>query len=130
MATRALSATAAGTARPPLLAGKQTQEWLAGFGFVAPALIILGLFVLIPMIATFALSFTDWTGQETLDKANWVGTANYADLLVNANATSNEFYGALKNTAYYALGVVPAQTALALLLAIIVNQRFLKFKGF
>src|SRR5258708_38765332 len=130
MATQALSAAKVSSARPPLLAGKQTQEWLAGFGFVAPAVLILGVFVLIPMIAAFVLSFTNWTGQETLDKAQWVGTANYADLLFNGNSTSIEFFSALKNTAYYALGVVPAQTILSLLLAVIVNQRFLKFKGF
>src|SRR5579859_3100890 len=130
MTTQALSAARADSARPSFLAGKRTQELLAGIGFVTPALIILGLFVLIPMVAAFGLSFTDWTGQETLDKANWVGTANYADLLVNGNSTGDEFYGALKNTAYYALGVVPAQTILALLLAVIVNQRFLKLKGF
>ncbi len=130
MATQTLAAGKVTPARPSLFAGKKAQEWLAGFGFVAPALIILGLFVLVPMIAAFGLSFTNWTGQEPLGKAQWIGLNNYADLLVNGNTTSTEFFGALKNTAYYALGVVPAQTILALLLAIIVNQRFLKLKGF
>src|SRR5260221_1202730 len=130
MQTQTPSAAKVTAARPSLIAGKRTQEWLAGFGFIAPALVILGLFVLIPMIAAFVLSFTNWTGQETLDKAQWVGMNNYADLLVNGNSTSNEFYSALKNTAYYALGVVPTQTILSLLLAVIVNQRFLKLKGF
>lgn len=130
MATQTLSAGKVTPARPSLFANKKTQEWLAGFGFVAPALIILGLFVLIPMIAAFVLSFTNWTGQETLDKAQGVGLSNYADLLVNDNPTRDEFFGALKNTGYYALGVVPMQTVLALILALIVNQRFLKLKGF
>lgn len=129
MATQTLAAGKVSAARPSLFSGKKTQEMLAGIGFVAPALVILSVFVLIPMIAAFVLSFTNWTGQETLDKAAWVGLNNYADLLVNDNTTRDTFFLALKNTAYYSLGVVPAQTILSLLLAIIVNQRFLKLKG-
>ena len=36
----------------------------------------------------------------------------------------------LRNTFYYVIGVVPLQTVLALTLAVIVNQRFLKGRGF
>ncbi len=36
----------------------------------------------------------------------------------------------IRNTFYYVLGVVPTQTALALLLAVVINQRRLKGKGF
>src|SRR5260221_5938386 len=116
--------------RPSLFTGKNAQEWLAGLGFVAPALIILGLFVLIPMIAAFGLSFTNWTGQETLDKAQWVGLNNYAELLVNDSSTRDTFFSAIKNTMYYSLAVVPAQTILTLFLAIVVNFQFLKLRGF
>jgi multiple sugar transport system permease protein len=130
MATNTLSASKAVPASRSFLGSKNRQEWLAGFGFVAPALIILGVFVLIPMIAAFAISFTDWNGQSTLDKAHWVGLTNYADLLTNDNTYRDNFFLALKNTAYYAMGVVPLQTILSLFLAVIVNQRFLKFKGF
>lgn len=130
MGTQALVAGKVTDTRPSLFAGKMTQEWLAGIGFVAPAVIILGLFVLIPMIAAFVLSFTNWTGQETLDKAQWVGLNNYAELLVNDTSTRDTFFAAIKNTVYYSLGVVPAQTILSLFLAIIVNLPLLKFKGF
>ncbi len=129
MAIETLSTTKAIPARRSFLAGKTTQEWLAGFGFVTPALLILGIFVLIPMIAAFLISFTNWTGQQTLDKAQWVGLNNYADLLTNDGTYRNGFFEALKNTAYYALGVVPMQTLLSLFLAMIVNQKFLKLKG-
>ena len=36
----------------------------------------------------------------------------------------------LRNNFYYVLGVVPLQTVLALFLAVIVNQRFLKGRSF
>ena len=42
----------------------------------------------------------------------------------------SDFFKALKNTTYFALGVVPTQTILALLLAVVVNQRLLRFKNF
>src|SRR5579859_7773881 len=101
MATQTLAAGKVAPARPSLLAGKTAQEWLAGLGFIAPALIILGLFVLIPMIAAFGLSFTGWDGTSPLATAKWVGFDNYADLLINDNTYRTGFFEALKNTAYY-----------------------------
>ena len=69
-----------------------------------------------------------------------IGLDNYRDLLlgehtedgrvVKASTRQKDFFIALKNTTYYVLGVVPAQTFLALVLAVIVNQRWLKAKGF
>src|SRR5258708_35775037 len=130
MATQTASVAAATTVKPSRFGDKKRQEWLAGFGFVLPALIVLGVFVLIPMMVALVISFTNWTGQQTLDKAQWVGLANYSDLLITDNNIRTSFFEALKNTAYYSMGVVPAQTILALLLAFIVNQRFLRFRGF
>lgn len=64
------------------------------------------------------------------DAFNMVGTRNYQDLLINPGLAQRDFFNALKNTVYFVLGVVPAQTFLALILAVIVNQRWLKAKGF
>ena len=58
-----------------------------------------------------------------------VGLENYADLLINDGIAQRDFFKALKNTLYYVLGVVPAQTILALFFAVIVNQRWLRGKG-
>lgn len=59
-----------------------------------------------------------------------VGLRNYSDLLLKRGIAQRDFFKALKNTVYYVLGVVPVQTVLALVLAVIVNQRWLKAKGF
>ena len=106
------------------------QERIAGFVFIAPAVIILIVFVLVPMIMALVISFTDWSGIQTLDHANWVGLQKYQELLFQDGPSRNSFFMALKNTVYYSLGVVPAQTVIALLLAMVVNQKFLKGKGF
>lgn len=59
-----------------------------------------------------------------------VGLRNYEDLLVNQGLRQRDFFLSLKNTVYFVIGVVPIQTALALILAVILNQRWLKAKGF
>ncbi|MFQ3674477.1 MAG: baseplate J/gp47 family protein, partial [Aggregatilineales bacterium] len=60
----------------------------------------------------------------------FVGLQNYARLLFEPGIRQTDFFISLKNTVYFVLGVVPTQTILALILAVIVNQRWLKAKGF
>src|SRR5215216_4375950 len=101
--------------------GKTAQEWLAGYSFLAPAAIIIFLFIIVPILFAVYISFTDWTGVRPVDTAQPVGALNYRALLglgdENGNITQQDFFTAIKNTSYYVLGVVPTQTALALLLA-------------
>ena len=138
-------ATAAPAKQPGLMtmAAKRRQETLAGMTFMAPALIIFLIFLIIPIGAALFISFTDWNGiSPVLEEGafNYVGTANYSDLLrgehteegrvVSAAIRQRDFFIALKNTVYYVIGVVPVQTIIALVLAVIVNQRWLKAKGF
>jgi multiple sugar transport system permease protein len=110
--------------------GKQGQEWLAGYTFVVPALLVVIVFVFVPMIYAFFISFTDWTGLQPPAEANNVALQNYERLLINDTTVRDEFFRSIKNTVYYVIGVVPTQTIIALLLAIIVNQKFLKARGF
>ena len=125
------------------MAAKRRQEALAGISFMAPALIIFLIFLIIPIAAAVYISFTDWNGiSPVLEEGafNYVGTANYSDLLrgehteegrvVAASIRQRDFFIALKNTVYYVIGVVPVQTVIALVLAVIVNQRWVKAKGF
>jgi multiple sugar transport system permease protein len=55
---------------------------------------------------------------------------NYHELLIRGGIRQADFFKALKNTTYFALGVVPMQTSIALLMAVIINQRMLRFKSF
>lgn len=61
---------------------------------------------------------------------NMVGLDNYQSLLFRTGLAQRDFFISLKNTVYFVLGVVPVQTILALVLAVIVNQRWLRAKGF
>jgi multiple sugar transport system permease protein len=142
MAAEAPSSSALYTGEKAMsMASRKRQEMLAGLAFVGPAVLILLLFMIIPLIFAFVVSLTDWDGitplargQVTVDNPNgafsFVGLDNYARILIEEGTRQRNFYTALKNTIYYVLGVVPAQTIFALGLAVILNQKWLKRKGF
>ena len=86
------------------------------FTFLLPWLVTLGLFWLYPLLYSLYLSFTEYGilgGQ-----AKFVGLANYANLLQDP-----DFWQALQNTSFFVVGTIPFTTILALIVAILVNQR-------
>lgn len=112
---------------------KKREEAIAGYIFVAPAFLIFLIFLVIPILFSLYISFTDWNGITPLSKPDayqFVGLDNYGQILFQNGIVQSDFFKSLKNTVYYVLGVVPAQTILALVLAVIVNQRWLKGRGF
>ncbi|NLF65273.1 MAG: sugar ABC transporter permease [Chloroflexi bacterium] len=110
--------------------GQDREDTVAGWLFMTPALIIFAVFLIIPIIFAVYYSFTDWNGISPPSEANIIGAENYRTILVEGGIRQSDFFKALKNTTYFALGVVPTQTILALLLAVVVNQRLLRFKNF
>jgi multiple sugar transport system permease protein len=106
------------------------QDAIAGWLFMAPVLIIFSIFVVIPIGFAIYFSLTDWNGISPPADANFIGLRNYENVLINEGIRRSDFFKSLKNTTYFALGVVPAQTLISLLLAVVINQRMLRFKGF
>ena len=94
---------------------ERRREALTAYVFLLPALIVLSLFVVGPLVFIFVIAFVDW--DLLIPEPHFVGGANFVEL-----ATDRLFLIALRNTAVYAVGVVPTQTLLALLLALAVNQ--------
>ena len=114
------------------LAQRKLSDALTGYSFMAPAIIILFLFFIVPLFVSVYFSLTEWNGVRPLNPEGAyeiVGLRNYDRLLLSGRRVE-EFYVALKNTIYYALGVVPLQTTIALVLAVIMNQKWLKGRGF
>ncbi|HWD61453.1 MAG TPA: sugar ABC transporter permease [Humibacter sp.] len=94
---------------------------VTGWGFVAPAtIIILGLSIF-PAVWAFILSFQSWDG---FSQATWVGGANYAQLI-----TDSDFWTAVWNTFGYTVLFVPASVLLGLFLAVALNRR-IRLMGF
>ncbi|MGQ0848804.1 MAG: carbohydrate ABC transporter permease [Actinomycetota bacterium] len=106
------------------------REPLFGWAFSAPGVIGLVVFLVIPIAMAAWVSFTDWNGLSPLFEANTVGTANYQELLLEEGVRRRDFALSLRNNLYYVIGVVPTQTILAFIIAVVLNQKFLKGKGF
>ncbi len=95
-----------------------SEEARAGRWLTAPALAGLLLFALLPFLGAVALSLTDLRLGSPRPPA-FVGLEQYQRLLEDP-----AFLAALGNNLLFALGVVPVQTGLALLLALGLNRRF------
>ncbi|GAA1286859.1 MULTISPECIES: sugar ABC transporter permease [Streptomyces] len=122
------SQTPAAVRRRPRREGRQG---LWGWAFVSPMVVVLGLFLALPVVMALWVSLLDWDGQSNpfSGAADFVGLANYKGLFADQGLTRTLFMTSLRNNLYYVLLVVPLQTALALGLALAVNQRRLKGKG-
>ena len=104
-----------------------------GWAFVAPTLVVLGLFLFVPIVMALWVSFTDWNGRGSpfSGSVGFVGVDNYAKLFTaEGGLTRQDFMTSLRNNVYYVLLVVPAQTVLALFLAVVLNQQMLKGRSF
>ncbi|MGN6326662.1 carbohydrate ABC transporter permease [Pseudolysinimonas sp.] len=104
----------------------------AGWLFTAPALVVLGLFLLVPIIMAAWVSVSDWTGRGSpfSSGVHFVGAANYGQVLAGGGLAERDFGTAMKNNFWYVILVVPLQTIVALFLAVMVNRRLLRGRGF
>jgi multiple sugar transport system permease protein len=85
-----------------------------GYAMIAPGLIGLLIFYIWPMFQTFYFSFTEWG---PFGDARWTGLSNYQALF-----DGPEFLLALKNTLTYTVLSVTITEAIALALAVLLNQ--------
>jgi multiple sugar transport system permease protein len=103
------------------------RKWLdnsaiAAGAFLAPAMILLGIFVLIPIAYVFFLSFTQ--GSFTLAGIHFIGLQNYWRLL-----NTLDFWKVIGNTAYFTLATVVPSLVIPLGLAALLN-RAIALRGF
>ena len=98
--------------------GKQNAT---GWAFLIPAIILICAFSLYPMISALITSFQTGTGTNM----KFVGLSNYIRCFKD-----DVFVQSLKNCAFYLIIQVPVMLILALVLASILNNPKLKFRGF
>ncbi|MET0499671.1 MAG: sugar ABC transporter permease [Steroidobacteraceae bacterium] len=98
----------------------------AGWWFVAPAVIVLGVFFFLPVLAALAMSLTDFDLYALSDSANlrFVGLQNYGRLL-----TEPLFWKALGNTLYFVALGVPLSICASLGSALLVNSKLARFRN-
>ncbi len=95
--------------------GGRRRQALTGYAFLFPSLVGVLLFLAIPVVIVFVLSFMRWN---LLNPASFVGFRNYVDIFRYENAGH-----ALLVTAYYVLLNIPAQTVIALGLAMLLRRK-------
>lgn len=92
-------------------AGRNATAYL----FLLPYLIVFILFLLLPAIAGFVISFTDW---RILGTPNWIALGNYESIFAD-----KQFWQAFRNTLAFTGMTVPALVAGGLGLAVLLNMR-------
>ncbi|WP_309738350.1 sugar ABC transporter permease [Chamaesiphon sp. OTE_20_metabat_361] len=97
------------------------RDEVAAGVFLAPALVILGLFLVFPILYLGYLSFTG--GSFTRAGVHWVGLKNYLRLLLTP-----DFWQVIFNTVYFTIGTVIPSTIIPLGLAALLNRN-LAFTG-
>ena len=86
-----------------------------GLGFVGPALLFYGGFVLLPGLAAFSWAFLRWDG---IGEQNWAGWFNFKSLLFE----NDVFWQALRNNLYLMLVPAAVVVPLALLFAVLIHR--------
>ncbi|PWT71710.1 MAG: sugar ABC transporter permease [Proteobacteria bacterium] len=99
----------------------------AGWWFVAPALLVIGVFFILPVAAGLALSFTDFDiyALASLRNLRFIALDNYLHLL-----RTPLFWQALGNTFYFVMVGVPLSIAMSLSAALLLHSRLARFKFF
>ncbi len=99
----------------------------AAYAFLAPALLLLGLFFFVPAVASLVLSLSDFDiyAIATPGAVRFVGLRNYGELLRNPL-----FWTALGNTLYFVLVGGPLSVGVSLAAALALDAPLVRFKSF
>ena len=101
---------------------RQMRKQWSAYLFLAPTMILFGIFTVAAVIYAFYLSFHEWNILEPAKP--FVGLDNYSRLLGD-----ERFGGAIVNTLYYTAASVPLTMGLGLLIALLLNNQ-IRARGF
>ena len=133
--TRAAGATGSGRTAGPattprrkgLAASRARRQGMVAWLFALPFVLVFGFFHLVPLLSSFAMSFTDFTARDMRNPfaVNFVGLDQYIALFQD-----DRFLRSLAVTGTFVLIGIPATMAIALALAIALNNGISRFKTF
>jgi multiple sugar transport system permease protein len=121
-----LSRPAIRTTPPPLALALRRfwrSDWPTALAFLLPAILVLGVFSFYPMFDVFRLSVFKWDNLAPVKE--FIGLRNFQSLFA-----SSRFWNSMWVTAKYTTVVTLASLALGLVLAVILNNRYLAYKSF
>ena len=107
-------------------ATSERRQKAAAWVFLTPALLLIGIFFFVPVLAGLVMSFTDFDiysigSPETI---RFMGFANYQQVV-----TDPEFWRALRNTFYFVVVGGPLSVLASLAAALLVNAKVARWKG-
>lgn len=121
-----MAATTTDTAREPGASGgahrsggprrREMSETMLGKVFVAPAILLMALVALFPILYAMVLSLQAYTGRQN---QGWAGLDNYVEALTN-----DRFWTALQFTVVFTVTSVAAEFLIGLGFALLMNQAF------
>lgn len=94
---------------------QKRNNTLTAWMFILPAILGTFIFIIIPVVCSFSLSFTDW---DLLNDIKFVGLDNYKNIL-----TDGLFWKMLGNTFVYAISVSVFGVIIPLILASMLNNK-------
>jgi raffinose/stachyose/melibiose transport system permease protein len=92
-----------------------SSQWLVITVFLAPAVLLLAIFLLYPLVSSLRLSLVDWTGLGT--HSRFVGLANWAHL-----AQDTVFWRSLWNNVLLAITSIVIELPISLALAVLLEK--------
>jgi multiple sugar transport system permease protein len=92
------------------------QHNLEGYLFISPWLFGFFAFILLPILASFVLAFTDY---DILSTPEWVGLKNFERMFTG----DNRYWRSVRATFYYVLVAVPLRLVFALMVAMLLNNK-------
>jgi ABC-type sugar transport system permease subunit len=119
MATTVVSA--AGVAPSPARrpgGSRSLRKFLPAYLMVLPTVVLFLVFMVFPIGFVLYSSFLSWDGITSILQAQWVGLENYRRLV-----TDEFWWGAVRNTAIYAIVKLLVELPLALLIALVLNSK-------
>ncbi len=102
------------------------RQAFVAWGFALPFMVFFGVFMLVPILSSFAMSFTDFRASDVQSPlaVAFVGLDQYAKLFSNP-----QFIKSLGVTFYFVIVGIPLTMAVALLLALALNTGISKFRA-
>ena len=106
---------------------RHRTELITGYAFIAPYLLVTLTFTIGVILFALYISFTHY---DIFTRPTWTGLSNYAEAFKGfTDSTKRDFLQSLYNVLWYTIIVVPIQTFLAILVAVLLNAP-VRFKQF
>ena len=115
--TRAQETPAIGITRPVAYKTWWRADWILAAPFLLPAFIFYTLFLIVPLLGTAALSFTEWSGINFAN-VKFIGLTNY-----RAMGDDPIFWLSLQHNVIFLVGAIVLRVSVALFLALALDER-------